>query len=347
MAYATGCNALRRPERLPAHNVNGEPMNFKQMVSRGARWGAVAALTVAVLAGCGGGQVDPFRAERVLAFGDEFSVITDAGLKYSVNARKDDPASITTPKARILDCKASPLWVQTVADGFSLVFPQCNPDNVAAPASRILAVPGAKVADLKTQIDNFMASGTFTARDMATMLVGGNDILELYAQYPAVSEADLTTEAQARGKLWGQQINRVALLGPAVLVVTPPDLGLSPYALAEKAKFTDIDRAALITRLLRAYQNAMGVEIINDGRLIGLVYGDVETQNMVRFSGSFGIDNNNTAVCSALLPNCYEETLVTGGSLTTWLWADSLRLGPTYHVRLGEVAKSRAQNNPF
>ncbi|MEO7339125.1 MAG: hypothetical protein ABIV63_21325, partial [Caldimonas sp.] len=112
----------------------------------------------AALASCGGGsQVQSFSASRVIAFGDESSVIDDFngdgnGRKYTVNA------TVSATDAT-LACKTDPLWIQAVAGIYGLVFPQCNPqpNQVAAPASRIRAVAGAHAADLPTQIDTQIA----------------------------------------------------------------------------------------------------------------------------------------------------------------------------------------------
>ena len=119
--------------------------------------GGFALVGAALLASCGGGsQSVPFEAQRVLAFGDETSVITASGAKYTVNALQT--GNVT------LDCASNPIWVQTVASAFGLVFPQCNPTNVASPRSRILATPGAKVADLQAQVNAHLANDSFGER---------------------------------------------------------------------------------------------------------------------------------------------------------------------------------------
>jgi outer membrane lipase/esterase len=301
-----------------------------------------ALLGAMVLAACGGGsgQVEPFEPTRIIAMGDETSVLLPAGRKYTVNALEADNVT--------LDCETHPIWVQLVADAFELKFPQCPGDDTA-PAGVMLAAPGAKAADIQTQVD--AVAGSFTDKDLVTMLVGANDIVELYADYPTRSEAAIAADLRTRGRTWGAQINRVAQSGPAVLVLTVPDMGLTPYALAQKAAFTDTDRAALLTRLTNEFNAGMRLEIINDGRLIGLAFADLEVQNIVRFPGAFGFADVTKVLClpSAPLPNCTTQTLVTdaGATPTTWLWADSLRLSPGGQGRLGTIAAVRAKNNPF
>jgi len=295
------------------------------------------ALTVAACGG-GSGQVQPFEPTRILAMGDQTSLIQADGRKYTVNALL---ASSTA-----LDCVTHPVWVQVVADVFGLKFPQC-PGTNTAPTGVMLAANGAKAADIEAQVDSVAAS--FSDDDLVTMLVGANDIFELYAQYPARSEDDIGAELRSRGKTWGAQINRVAQAGPAVLVATVPDVGKTPFAIAEEA--ANAGRAALLTRLTDEYNAGMRLEIINDGRLIGLVFGDLEVQNIVRFPAAFGFANVTKAAClaSAPLPACTTQTLVadSGVSPINWLWADDRHLSPGGQNRLGVVAATRAKNNPF
>jgi outer membrane lipase/esterase len=308
------------------------------MVKLWLRKAALAAGVALTLAACGGGsgQVEPFEPTRILAMGDQTSRLEADGRKYTVNALVEGGTA--------LDCETHPLWVQIVAEVFDLAFPQCPGENTA-PTGVMLAANGAKAADIQAQVDSVAA--TFTDDDLVTMLVGANDIIELYAQFPTRSEDDIGAELRARGRTWGAQINRVALAGPAVLVVTVPDVGKTPFALAEES--ANAGRAALLTRLTDQYNAGMRLEIINDGRMIGLAFGDLEVQNIVRFPGAFGFSNVTEAAClaSAPLPNCTTATLVTDADAINWLWADDRHLSPGGHNRLGAIAASRATNNPF
>ena len=98
-------------------------MSFKLPVRLAARGCAFAVFAAAaLLAACGGGdQVDPFKPTRVLAFGDELSVIEADGRKYSINAFKQITATdgTVTDDPTTLDCARNPLWVQNVASSFS------------------------------------------------------------------------------------------------------------------------------------------------------------------------------------------------------------------------------------
>ena len=316
------------------------------------------ALALAMLASsCGGGTAsNSFVAARILAFGDETSVIVDVrgdgnGSKYSVNATAS--ATDATPA-----CRSNPLWIQALAALYSgLVFPQCNPGPtlVTNPPSRIRAAFGAQAADVSAQIDAQVAETGIQAGDLATVLVGANDVLNQYAQYPTVSEAVLTANVSAAGTETGNQVNRLANLGAKVIVSTIPDVGFSPYAIAEKAAHIDTDRQQLIIRLTKAYNDALRGAIINDGHKIGLVLMDEIVEGVAKFVGLNGFSNATTGVCdlsqSTYVPpsilDCTNLTLIAGGSPSAYLWADDRHLSSGGQNTLGNLAASRARNNPF
>lgn len=313
-------------------------------------------VVAALLASCGGGdQVEKFAANRVIAFGDELSVIDDTqspgnGRKYSVNAT-------VSATDQTINCKANPLWIQYVANNFGLVFPQCNPqpNAVAAPRSRIRAAAGARITNLATQIDGQLAESAFTGTDLVTVLAGANDVLDLYALYPGVSRTALLGRAGDLGVTLGQQVNRLAGAGAKVLIATVPDLGYSPFALAEKTAHTDTDRAALMSQITKAMNDRMRATIVNDGRMIGLVLLDDFVVSVSRLENAGSFINVSQPVCdlskSLLSPpsalDCTTQTLVAGGSGDTYLWSDLLHLSSGGQTALGSLATTRAANNPF
>ena len=314
-----------------------------------ASWRSVVviAAAAALLGACGGGQqLVAFAPQRVIALGDEVSYLSADGRKYGINALQTDNTT--------LDCATNPIWVQSVATSFGLVFPQCNPNAVVAPASRILAAPGAKVADLTAQVDRQLANGGFTATDLVTVMVGANDVLEQYQRYPATSVADITAAVEAAGTALSVQVNRIAATGGKVLLAKVLDLGQSPYALAEQANKKDTDRAVLLTSLVTRFNAKLRVGILNDGRQIGLVQSDERIQLIVRFPSSFGFVNVTQAAClaTAAVPNCTTRTLTTdsagtAASAISWLWADGINLSAGGQSRIGEIANSVARHNPF
>lgn len=143
------------------------------------------------------------------------------------------------------------------------------------------------------------------------------------------------------------EVNRLVAAGARVIVSTTPDVGLTPYALAEKAAHTDTDRAALLTTLTSEFNAGLRTTVLNDGRYVGLVLADEMVQAMTISPSSFGLGNIKDAACAVALPDCTTATLVSSADAATWLWADDLRMAFNAQNRLGILAINRARNNPF
>lgn len=310
---------------------------------------AAAALATGVLLACGGGGVEvPFEPNRIFALGDEMSYLETDGRKYGINAFKitDSTTSPVTESATELDCTRNPIWVQAVASQFGLAFDRC-PGLITGATGQILARPGQKVADLDAQLASLTGAAP-NDKDLALMLVGLHDILELYGRYPTDSKATLLAEARARGEAYGNKVNALAQSGPAVVVLTVHDLGLTPFATAQNTSTGDATRSQFLTDLTDAFNNRMSVTLINDGRLIGLVYTDIETRNEHRLPSVYSLSNVTTAACDGVaLPDCTTRTLVTDATSSSHMWADDLLPGANTQGRIGALAAARARNNPF
>lgn len=306
------------------------------------RWVAMAAaLSLALLSACGGGstQFDPFVPKRLLVFGDDDSYLDANGRSRSVNALGENG---------VPNCNGNPIWVQQLASAYGFVFAECNPGFEPEPKARMLAIPGAKVADMAAQVEAQVAAGGFRDKDLATLLVGTNDLLELYALYPGLGEDTLLAEARARGRRAAQVVNRLVGLGAKVVVSDLPDLGLTPFARAQRALAgSGVDRAALLSRMTSAFNEQLGVTVLLDGRFVGLMQAQLKFQAIERFPPGAGITNAVDAICTAPLPTCTTATLVTGAVSGSYLWADDIRLAPGGHAQLASLAVSRAQRNPF
>jgi len=309
-----------------------------------------ALVVLATLVACGGGtsQLEPFEPKRMFAFGDETSHLTADGRKFGVNV-------LATGSTTAVDCRAQALWVQSVASVFGFVFAECNPDNIAQPQARMFATPGAKVADVSVQIQAQEAAGGFREGDLATLLVGVNDVVELYAQYPGVPEATLIAQAGARGVRVGQQVNRLVQLGAKVIIVNVPDISFSPYARAQDAAFPGEDRRGLIRRLVNALNEQLGITMLLDGRFVGLVQADLTWQAIERFPFGFSLNNISEGICTVPVPACTSATLKVGNTETgaladpgTYLWADdTTRISFGGQLQLARLAVDRVQRNPF
>ena len=298
----------------------------------------LAAVTAALLASCGGGtsQIEAFVADRLVVFGDETSALTADGRRYAVNTVTDG----------VFDCSSQLVWVQALASIYDLAFAECNPDNVVTPQAFMRAAAGARVADVAAQVDAQLAGDGVAGNTLVTVLAGTNDVLDLYAAFPDTTRSELLSQARARGAQLAVEVNRLVAAGARVIVSTAPDVGLTPYALAEKAAHTDIDRAALLTTLTSEFNAGLRTTVLNDGRYVGLVLADEMVQAMTISPSSFGLANIKDVACAVALPDCTTATLVTGADAATWLWADELRLAFNAQNRLGILAINRARNNP-
>lgn len=299
---------------------------------------AAATGVIALLASCGGGtaQVDPFQPKRYVAFGDEMSAFESDGRKYSVNAFN---AANTA-----LDCTLNPIWIQTVATVFGFHFKECPGTSTTTAQAETWATVGADAAALKAQIDAHVPTA-FTESVLATVLVGTHDVKYIYENRGSATEAELLEQARVRGGEIAAQVNRLINLGAKVVVSTAPDIGLTPYGVAKGAA-----DAALLSNLTLALNGRMRVNILNDGRYVGLVLTDEFVQTAVRVPAIYGLaegDGVTKAACSVALPDCTTLTKVTGANTDTWLWADDYRLGRLGHLQIGAQAASRARNNPF
>jgi phospholipase/lecithinase/hemolysin len=300
---------------------------------------ALATCTLAWgLASCGGGtsQVEAFVPLRLITFGDEMSAFTVDGKKYAVNGFAADG---TTP-----DCNLLPIWTQVVASDYGFGFAEC-PVGTGEQKAIARAKPGARAADLKTQVQAQVAAGGFADKDLVTVMIGTNDIRDLYEQSLAASAPSkdaLLEAARQRGVEIATQVNALVDRGAKVIVVTIPDVGLTPWGLAQGAT-----GASLLTELTAALNGRIRVNILNDGRFVGLVLGDELSQTAARVPAAYSLTDAATAACTVAPPACTTATLVANATADTWFWADSTWLSAGGHRQLGALTEARARLNPF
>lgn len=311
---------------------------------RATRFAAIAAMAIGLLAGCGGSTstVDAFVPGRLLVFGDELSLLTDDGLKYTVNSVDENDT---------LKCDLNPLWVQLLATHYGMVFSQCNPDFVANPKAKMVAALGATTDDLANQIRNFTAGDSIQPDDLATVLIGMNDVLQAYASWPAESEDVLLARMEDAGARAADQVNLLAASGARVLISTSPDMGQTPFARAESLDKGDV-AAKVLSQLSATFNRSMRLKLTNDGSKIGLLLMDDLMHGMVKVPNAYALINVTDSVCSESSPppSCNSNTLISGDptpTATNYLWADSTHPNPTVHNYLGIQAITRARNNPF
>jgi outer membrane lipase/esterase len=320
-------------------------MIFPRALKRAAFVG-LALCASALIASCGGGdQAESFVPGRVLAFGDENSVVeagsgTTDGRKYGVNALD---AGTSTPA-----CGTYPTWVQILAYRYGYVFPECR-GTAVGPASRILAnVAERRAAQVKDQVDRFVASadGPFRSNDLVTVWTGAADVVE--QSLSGVADADKLAAVTAAASSLAQQVNRMADAGAKVVIVTVPNVGLTPYGYVSPERYT------LLAGLTREFNTTLRAQVYNDGRRIGLIDADESIRSIYTLAGQGFVDvlhplcsPASTATPNAPSTACTTATLVAGGDPATWLWADNLRLSPAGQGRIGILAVERMGRFPF
>jgi hypothetical protein len=345
-------------------------MNSKGNWARRVLAGLGATLVLMVLAACGGGteQITPFAPTRMLVLGDEMSVLTKAtdppiGRKYSVNAlQAANPAQV--------DCNTFPLWHQVVASAFRFAYRECNPGGLAVTAAKVYAQPGAKVESLVAQLAEAVAeNGSFSNTDLFTVLVGANDVLDVYQNiYLANPGTDAYNAGLAELRLRGVRLaafvneltraNVLDIYGPKVILSTIPLMNLTPYARQEALARPGLPVLNVLSQFSTVFNTAVRagdspngfVGIVNDGRFIGLVELDALINAGSGDPARYGLVNAVQPVCAPVTwntPSCTTATLVPDGNATTWLWASDLWMGPTAHLNLGNFARGRALDNPF
>jgi phospholipase/lecithinase/hemolysin len=310
------------------------------------------------LVGCGGGtsQIDPFQPRQIIILGDENAGLTADAKNYAVNG--------VDATSGVINCSSQPIWTQNLAANFGLALDRCTQAAPADVRGITRAAFNAKAADLDAQIDAQLALGPTTSKDLYVVMVGMHDIVELYETFPGSRDCnidtrvttDLEAELSARGHHVAEQINRLVAAGARIIVSTVHDIGLTPYARAKEAAAPGT--MALLTCMTAAFNSRVRVDIVQDGRSIGLVLADDQTQAAVKFPTTFtstdsvsGVQgtlvNVTDAACTVAPPNCTTSTLVVGANAANFLWADDLHFGQAMHTRLSALAETRARNNPF
>lgn len=311
----------------------------------------LALAATAALAACGGGtsQVRAFTPSRVLVFGDETSVIVNDGsadgFRYTINDRTSTAAG---------KCLASPTFAQMMVSGYGMVVEQCNPTG-ATPKAFILAVAGATVDDVSSGLQQQVArvSGGVNDQDMALVMIGANDVIALYEDVRAgrMTNAEAVSEAQRRGRHAGEGVNAILSTGARAIVVTIPDMSLSPYAVTQQTG--DPGAKTLLATLSYEFNAYLRTSIDSqayDGRNYGLVLADDIVSAMAKFPTSYLTSPSVAAVAActtASAVDCLTTTLVEGAGTLTHLWADDRHLGPNAHNRIGLAVQSRMLGNPF
>ncbi len=284
---------------------------------------------------------------------------TDSG-----SVARTDPLAVTYQYAYL--CGANRLWIQLLANGYGLGYKsQCAVDldgavSYAQAGARVSTDVGG-VLSIKSQVAAHRSE--LDSNTLVTVLAGQNDILEEYAASVATTSDHENAKARmvARGKELAAIVNDITNTGARVLIVTVPDLGLSPYARNTNGREF---MSALTKSFNDGFIGAGGV--VNNGNKIGLVKFYDDSRNIADYLSSYGFSNistplctgpfrkpDGTAVTAATAPFFGGEELryCTSANVTEdigkYFWADEVNLSPGAHARLGSLAYQRADDNPF
>jgi phospholipase/lecithinase/hemolysin len=339
-------------------------MNF-----RVDRWSAVAlrsslvvltAVSALLLSSCGGGgqssQTSRFKPTRMIVFGDESSLLLPGSTSTAIDGRKYTNNGLS-PGTTTIDCNANPIWVQRLAGEYGLVFAECNPGG-ATPRVQMRATAGGKVADVVLAVNAFLAStpgNQPVPTDMITMMVGTNDILELYdrvtnsANPAPLTQAAAVTEIQGRAELLAAQINRLTndrnTLG-RVMYSTVPRVSLTPFGRSQSP-----GDQTLLRLLTDSFNDRMRSLVRINGRSLGFLDPAQTFNNIVDDVNDGGrpngIINVSVPVCTVAILSCDTDTLVSGGEISNYLWADDIRFSYAGHIYIGEDAIDLATSLPW
>ena len=342
-------------------------MNF-----RVDRWSAVALRSSLVvlttvgallLSSCGGGgqssQTKRFKPTRMIVFGDEASLLVPPTTPNGIDARKYTNNGLVTgtTNPQEVDCRFNPLWVQALALEYSLVFAECNPSNLTVTV-QMRATAGAKVADVVTAVDAFLATSAPVPTDLITMMVGTNDIVELYNGVisSSLTQDAAVAEARARGLVFAGQINRLVNSSNTkgrVIYSTVPFLNLTPFGQSK----SPADQS-LLQLLTQSFNNGMRTSeknggVATNGRSLGFLDAAQKFQNIFDAVNDGdnvdGITNVKQAACTdpVNLLTCTNSTLVTGATPINHLWAGNINFSASGHLYVGDDAVNLATSLPW
>jgi outer membrane lipase/esterase len=293
---------------------------------------AVALLTAAVLAGCGGGggagdQSTKVKFNSQVSFGDSLSdlgtysvgtVKALGGGKYTINSAtsKNWTELIATQLGLPAPCPAQTGLDGLASQGFSVPvqnFPNCTGygqggarvTNPVGPGNKLLgganAVLGQLTVPIVTQIQNHLAShgGAFKGDENVLVMAGGNDVFIQLATAEAIASAggDPASTVVAMGTAGAELAAYVKTLIVAkgakyVTVVNIPDIAKTPFGLANSTA-----TQALITAMVTTFNTKLKAGLA--GTEANVLYADAYTasRDEVANPASYGLTNVTTPAC--------------------------------------------------
>lgn len=307
-----------------------------------ANWMRRTALVAAcasalLLAACGSSTTESaITPDRFIAFGDAYSDIGQKGSRYTVN--NDTVNNWTLQLASHYQKTLAPVS----AGGLS--YAQGNARIAAQPD----AAGDATTPTITAQIDRFLASQTFAPNDIVLLNGGISDLIVGMAAVRAgtLSAADYVAQARQNGKDLAAQILRLVNAGaPHVVVSGSYDLGKTPWAIA-------IGQETLLSEASSRFNEALLVAINDLGAHVLYIDSAYYVNLYTSAPSSFSFSYPKTAVCTSVDAGngigtgtgqvnsalCTPSTLLAGGDVNLYVFADNVYLSPSAHRQLGTYA---------
>lgn len=297
---------------------------------------AVAA-TGALLAGCGGGTVvGQLQPTRLVAFGDAFSDVGQAGGKYTVN-----DGSVNT-------------WLEQVATryGLPLTAQAAGGQGYARGNARITAKPdaaGGNVLTVKEQIDAFLAANTPGAGDLFFVGGGFSDVIVQSLASGLTGDQRVANIRQAAVDQ-GAQVRRLLAAGARQIVLTGVyDLGKTPWS----TTLGDAGKAQVST-LSGEYNATLKVALVDLGSSVLYIDAANQFNLYANQPGSFGFNDGTTIACTSTgsgatgigissgshvsSRTCTTSSIAAGVDYNLTLFADSVYTTPKAQRLFGDTA---------
>jgi len=311
----------------------------RNWLRRGVLMAACAASLL--LAACGSSTTESqLTPARVVAFGDGFADLGQAGNRYTVN---DGLINV---------------WTEHVAFAFALPLAPVSKGGTsyAVGHARVAAKPddvGNNATPTVTeQIDTFLATGTIGPNDLFIINAGTSDLIAEGAKLAKGSQTadQMVANARQAGKDLAGQVRRLVNAGAKFVVLAGPyNLGRSPWAAATGLK-TQMETAS------GRFNDDMLISIVDLGANVLYVDAALQYNLMTAQPASYELTDVVTPVCTSVDPGpgigigagevnsslCTPSTVLAGVTdYNAFLFADKVYPTPRGHAKFGEYAYSR------
>jgi phospholipase/lecithinase/hemolysin len=340
-------------------------MSLNRLFARRLGRATLALCAAAVVSACGGGdRAEPYVPTRLVAFGDELSLLVDNddgivvtatnpvtgaatsssrgnGVKYTINGFN---GATSDASSGVLNCAVNPIWVQTLAADLGMAFKQCAGAYTTFAAETRASV-GARTDTVVGQMRTLRTTAPVpTSSTLVTVQVGMYDVIAAAQQVrDGTSLAEATTAIEALATRLTDEVRSYTVAGIGILVATIPDVSYSPFAAT-----SGLD-TAVMHKLTWAFNEKIRTTFPLDGHQAVLVSGtpygfSTGTSNTGDYTVWSGYTNARNCTAGNDTPSCTTSTLVDSGAINTYIWADDLHPAPITHTQMGNAAYTRVRN---